>query len=94
MIKLILHYILITPFQICLLVWTSTVKILIQSWPANRIILLVVDDTVDSRYLEHRSISNFLPGHLSIYSLTPYNSRYLEPRYLELFAISNNLIGP
>ena len=58
-------------------------------------LLLIVACTVDSRYLEHRAISNFLPGPFSIYSLRPYkNSRYLEPRYLELFAISNNSIGP
>ena len=42
------------------------------------------------RYLEFRAISNFFPGPFSIYGLLPNKmSRYLELRYLELFAISN-----
>ena len=41
-------------------------------------------------YLKFRAISNFFPGPFSIYSLLPCKmSRYLELRYLELFAISN-----
>ena len=36
------------------------------------------------------AISNFFPGPFSIYALLHYKvSRYLELRYLELFAISN-----
>ena len=42
------------------------------------------------RYLEFRGIWNFFPCPLSIYDLLPYKmSRYLELRYLELFATSN-----
>ena len=42
------------------------------------------------RYLEFRAMSNFFPGPFSIYALLLYKvSRYLELRYLELFAISN-----
>ena len=44
----------------------------------------------NTRYLKFRAISNFFPGPFSIYDLLPYKtSRYLELRYLELFAIRN-----
>ena len=42
------------------------------------------------RYLKFRAISNLFPGPFSIYASFPYKvSRYLELRYLEIFAISN-----
>ena len=46
----------------------------------------------DRPFFEHLAILNKSPGHFSsIYGLVPYKlSRYLELRYLEHFAVSNN----
>ena len=51
------------------------------------------NDTVN--ILEHFSISNISSGPFSIYGQTPYKlARYLELRYLELFATSDHFLVP
>ena len=52
-------------------------------------------DISTTLYLELFDISNFFPGPLDILqSLRLKSSGYLEPRYPELFGISNNISGP
>ena len=61
---------------------TNFPKIILSSWKPD------IQTTVDSRYLEHRAISNKTLGPFST------NSSGVTTRYLELPAISNILPGP